>query len=131
MVEQGHENEQQQKTHHICSFPGDDEILGKKGEIERCNEEEKELLMRVVKEIRYHPERISLNLGYIDRKKVRAATMKGYKKKEMIGDRQPNWQRKISEKQKVLQKVLGQSNKMRQGKCKIKASYQSFKESLM
>ena len=87
--------------------------------------------MRVVKEIRYHPERISLNLGYIDRKKVRAATMKGYKKKEMTGDRQPNWQRKISEKQKVLQKVLGQSNKMRQGKCKIKASYQSFKESLM
>ena len=49
----------------------------------------------------------------------------------MTGDRQPNWQRKISEKQKVLQKVLGQSNKMRQGKCKIKASYQSFKESLM
>ena len=76
MVEQGHENEQQQKTYHICSFAGDDEILVKKGEMERCNEEEKELLMRLVKEIRYHPERISSNLKYIDRKKVRAATMK-------------------------------------------------------
>ena len=76
MVEQGHENEQQQKTYHICSFAGDDEILMKKGEMERCNEEEKELLMRLVKEIRYHPERISANLRYINRKKVRAATMK-------------------------------------------------------
>ena len=60
----------------ICSFAGDDEILVKKGEMERCNEEEKELLMRLAKEIRYHPERISPNLRYIDRKKVRAATMK-------------------------------------------------------
>ena len=32
--------------------------------------------MRLAKEIRYHPERISPNLRYIDRKKVRAATMK-------------------------------------------------------
>ena len=76
MVEQGHENEQQQKACHICSFAGDDEILVKKDEMERCNEEEKELLMRLVKEIRYHPERISPSLRYIDRKKVRAATMK-------------------------------------------------------
>ena len=53
LVEQGHENEQQQKTYHVCSFPEDDEILVKKAEMERCNEEEKKLLIRVVKEIRY------------------------------------------------------------------------------
>ena len=44
--------------------------------MERYNEEEKELLMRVVKEIRYDPERIPPNLRYPDRKKVRAATAK-------------------------------------------------------
>ena len=76
MVEQGHENEQQQKTYHVCSFPEDDEILVKKAEMERYNEEEKELLMRVAKEIRYDPERIPPNLRYIDRKKVREATVK-------------------------------------------------------
>ena len=32
--------------------------------------------MRVAKEIRYDPERIPPNLGYIDRKKVRVATVK-------------------------------------------------------
>ena len=32
--------------------------------------------MRVVKEIRYDPERIPPNLRHIDRKKVRAATVK-------------------------------------------------------
>ena len=47
--EQGHENEQQQKT---------DEILVKKADMEKCNEEENELLIRVVKEIRYDPETI-------------------------------------------------------------------------
>ena len=161
MVEQGHENEQQQKTCNICSLPEDDEILVKRAEMERSNEEENELLLRVVKEIRYDPERISPNLRYIDRKKVRVATVKinkivsliktetitetnsvlraagnivakmvGYKNKEMTGDRQPNWQRRILEKQKVLHKALGQSNKMRQGECKMKASYQSLKESL-
>ena len=76
LVEQGHENEQQQKTYHVCSFPEDDEILVKKAEMERYNEEEKELLMRVAKEIRYDPERIPPNLRYIDRKKVREATVK-------------------------------------------------------
>ena len=75
MVEQGHDNEQQQKTYHVYSFPEDDEILVKKTEMERYNEEEKELLMRVAKEIRCDPERSSPNLRYIDRKKVRAATM--------------------------------------------------------
>ena len=40
---------QKQKTYHISSFPEDDEILVKKAEIESNNEEEKELLMRVVK----------------------------------------------------------------------------------
>ena len=44
--------------------------------MERYNEEEEELLMRVVKEIRYDPERIPPNLRYTDRKKVRAATAK-------------------------------------------------------
>ena len=76
MVEQGHENEQQQKIYHVCSFPENDEILLKKAEIERYNEEEKELLMRVAKEIRYDPERIPPNLRYIDRTKVRLATVK-------------------------------------------------------
>ena len=75
LVEQGHDNEQQQKTYHVYSFPEDDEILVKKTEMERYNEEEKELLMRVAKEIRYDPERIPPNLRYIDRKKVRAATV--------------------------------------------------------
>ena len=146
MVEQGHENEQQQKIYHVCSFPENDEILLKKAEIERYNEEEKELLMRVVKEIRYDPERIPFNLRYIDRKKVREATVKikkiesliktetitetnsvlraadnvvaevvGYKNREMAGDRKPNWQRKILEKQNELRKELGQLNRMRRG----------------
>ena len=143
MVEQGHENEQQQ-TFHVCSFPEDDEILVKKAEMERYNEEEKELLMRVAKEIRYDPERIPPNLRYNDRKKVREATVKinkivsfiktetitetnsvlcavgnvvaqmvGYKNKEMTGDRQPNWPRRILEKYKVLRKDLGQFNRTR------------------
>ena len=60
--EQGHENEQQQKTYHVCSFPEDDEILVKKAEMERCNEEEKKLLIRVVKEVRYDPETIPPSL---------------------------------------------------------------------
>ena len=48
----------------------------KKAETEKYNEEEKELLMRVRKEIRYDPEKIPPNLRYIDRKKVREATVK-------------------------------------------------------
>ena len=52
--------------------------------MERYNEEEKELLMRVVKEIRYDPERIPPNLRYIDRKKVRAATVKITKIESLI-----------------------------------------------
>ena len=61
MVEQGHENEQQQKTYQVCSFSEDDEILAKKAEMERYNEQEKEL--RVAKEIRYYPERIDTLIG--------------------------------------------------------------------
>ena len=34
LVEQGHESEQQQETHHISSFPEDDEILPMKAETE-------------------------------------------------------------------------------------------------
>ena len=41
------------------------------------------------------------------------AEMGGYRNKEMTGDRQPNWRRRILEKQKVLRKELGQSNRMR------------------
>ena len=64
------------KTYHICLFPEDDKTLEKKAKTERYNEEEKELLMRVVKEIRYDPDRIPSNLRYIDRKKVRTTTVK-------------------------------------------------------
>ena len=35
------------------------------------------------------------------------AEMVGYKNKEMTGDIQPNWQRRILDKQKVLHKELG------------------------
>ena len=38
LVEQGHENEQQQKTYQICSFPEDDEILVTKSEMENTME---------------------------------------------------------------------------------------------
>ena len=65
-----------QKTHQICSFPEDNETLLKKAEMEKYNEGEKELLMRVMKEVRYDLERIPPNLRYIDKKKVRAATVK-------------------------------------------------------
>ena len=41
--------------------------------------------------------------------------MVGYKNKEMTGDRQPNWRRRILEKQKVLRKELGKVNRMRRG----------------
>ena len=41
------------------------------------------------------------------------AKMVGYKNKEMTGDRQPNWRRRILETQKVLCKELGQLNRMR------------------
>ena len=67
---------QQQKLYDVCSFREDDEILAKKDEMERYNEEEKELLMRVAKEIRYDPGRIPPNLRYTDMKKVREATVK-------------------------------------------------------
>ena len=117
----------------------------KKAEIKRYNKQKTKLLMTVVKEIRYDPMRIPPNLRYIDRKKVRAATVRvkkivsliktekitetnsvlhaagnivteimGYKNK-MTGDRQPNWRRRISEKQMVLRKELGQLNRMRKG----------------
>ena len=42
------------------------------------------------------------------------AEMVGYKNKEMIGDRPPNWSGRISEEQKVLRKELEQINRMRQ-----------------
>ena len=100
--------------------------------------------MKVVKEIRYDPERNPPNLRYFDRKKVTAATVKinkivsliktetitetnsvlraagnivaeiaGCINKEMTRNREPNWQRRILEKHKVLRKELGQLNRMR------------------
>ena len=58
----------------------------------------------------------------------------GYKNKEMTGNRQPSWWRRILEKQKVLRKKLGQLNRMRQRKLQnegVISSYQSLKESPM
>ena len=37
----------------------------------------------------------------------------GYKNKEMTEERQPNWRRRILEKQKALRKQLEQLNRMR------------------
>ena len=59
------------------------------------------------------------------------AEMVGYKNKEMTGDRQRNWRRRILEKQKVLCKELGQLNGMDEGKFKMKASYQNLKKRSM
>ena len=57
-------------------FPEDNEIVVGKAEIERYGKEEKELLRKVLNEIRQNPEKILQNLRYNDRKKVKAATMK-------------------------------------------------------
>ena len=70
LVEQGQENKKQQKTYYVSSFLEDEEMLVKKAEMESYYEDEKELLIKVVKEIRYGPERIQPNLKYINRKKV-------------------------------------------------------------
>ena len=57
-------------------FPDDDEIMVGRAEIERYDEEEKELLRKVLNEIRQNPEKIPPNLRFNDRKNVKAATMK-------------------------------------------------------
>ena len=57
-------------------FPEDDEIVVGRAEIERYDEEEKELLRKALNEIRQNPEKILQNLRCNDRKKVKAATMK-------------------------------------------------------
>ena len=57
-------------------FPEDDEIVVGRAEIERYDEEGKELLRKVLNEIRQNPEKIPPNLKYNGRKKVKAATMK-------------------------------------------------------
>ena len=66
--------------------------------------------MRMVKETRRDQERISPNLRYLvlhaDSNII--AEMVGYKNKELTGNRQPNWQRRILEKQKALYKQLEQ-----------------------
>ena len=57
-------------------FPEDDEIVVGRAEIERYDEEEKELLRKVFNESRQNPEKIPPNLRYNDRKKVKAVTVK-------------------------------------------------------
>ena len=57
-------------------FPEDNKIVVGRAEIERCDEEEKELLRKVLNEIRQNPEKIPPNPRYNNRKKVKAATMK-------------------------------------------------------
>ena len=57
-------------------FPEDDEIVVGRAEIERYDEEEKELLKKVLNEIKQNPAKLPQNLRYYDRKKVKAATMK-------------------------------------------------------
>ena len=57
-------------------FPEEDEIVVGRAEIERYDEEEKELLRKVLNEIRQNSEKIPPNLRYNERKKVKAATMK-------------------------------------------------------
>ena len=57
-------------------FPEADKIVVGRAEIERYDEEEKELLRKVLNEIRPNPEKIPPNLRYNDRKKVKSATMK-------------------------------------------------------
>ena len=57
-------------------FPEDDEIVIGRADIKRYDEEEKELLRKVLNEIRQNPEKILPNLRYNDRKKVKATTMK-------------------------------------------------------
>ena len=62
MVEQERKSAQQHETYHVSSFKKNDKILMRKGEIEIPNQEEKELLMRVVKKIRFDPDNNSPNL---------------------------------------------------------------------
>ena len=57
-------------------FPEDDEIVVGRAEIESYDEEKKELLRKVLNEIRQNSEKILPNLKYNDRKKVKVATMK-------------------------------------------------------
>ena len=57
-------------------FPEDNEIVVGRAKIESYDEEEKELLRKVLNEIRQNPEKILPNLRYNDRKKIKAATVK-------------------------------------------------------
>ena len=57
-------------------FLEEGEIVVERAEIERYDEEEKELFRKILNDIRQNPEKIPPNLRYNDRKKVKAATMK-------------------------------------------------------
>ena len=127
-------------------FPEEDEIVVGRAGIERYNEEEKELLRKVLNEIRQNPEKIP-NLRYNNRKKVKAATMKvskvialirtesiteanivlraaGNVVADMVGHKTRNskenstahWRGRILERQKALRKDSGQLNRMKRNK---------------
>ena len=59
-----------------CVFPEEDEIMIRRAEIENYNDTEKEILRKVLNEIRHNPEKNPPNLGYNDRKEVKNATVK-------------------------------------------------------
>ena len=85
----GHNGEQQElqlleERERNGVFPDDDEIVVGGAEIERYDEEEKELLRKTLNEIRQNPEKIPPNLRYNDRMKVRAVTMKVNKAIDLI-----------------------------------------------
>ena len=138
MIEQGHKSEQQQEINRISSFPEDDKILARKAEMESCNEENKELLERDRwktsavsqrgyndwKKVRAATMKINMTVSSIKTEAITKNKLgttccwhccywdNGYKNKDITGNRLPNWQKRVLEKQKTLHKKLGQSNKM-------------------
>ena len=85
----GHNGEQQElqlleERERNGVFPEDDEIVVGRAEIERYDEEEKELLRKALNEIRQNPEKIPPDLRHNDRMKVRAVTMKVNKAIDLI-----------------------------------------------
>jgi len=70
------EEEPEDEREENWMFPEDDDMLIRRAEIENYEEEEKEVLRKLMNEIRQNPEKSPPNLRYSDRKKVKAATMK-------------------------------------------------------
>ena len=138
-------------------FPEEDEIVVGRAEIERYDEEEKELLRKVLNEIRQNPEKIPSD--HNDRKKVKAATMKfnkvialmrtesitetnivlraaGNVVAEMVGhktmnpkeNKTPLRRRGILEKQKALRKNLGQLSRMKRNELQNEGTKSKFEK---